>query len=197
MGTIQEFDYSVDVLSALLWQYNQAARLLSIMEQKQAWYDENQTAFWTDWEKNVFNLDTADQFGLTVWSIILDIPIIVVITPPSNIIGFGWGPLHKNFTHGNFKATTGGQQLTVEQARTVLKMRYFQITTRGTIPEINKFMSKLFEDQGSCYVLDNANMSMTYVFEFEIPSSLNYIFTNYDILPRPAGVSVAYEENLS
>lgn len=197
MGTIQQFDYTVDVMAAMLWQYQNAKNLLSLMQQKQAWYDENQSLFWTDWETNVFDLNTADQFGLTVWAIILDIPIIVVVVPPSNVIGFGWGPLHKNFTHGNFRASSGSQQLTVEQARTVLKMRYFQITTRGTVPEINKFMANLFENDGPCYVLDNENMSMTYVFEFSVPSSLNYIFTNYDILPRPAGVSVTYEENLS
>ena len=193
MPTIQTFDYSVDVLSAMLWQYNQAPNLLSLMEQKQAWYDENQTAFWTSWYDNVFNLDTADQFGLTIWAIILDIPIVVVVEPPSTTVGFGWGPYHRNFTHGNFRAVAGSQQLTVEQSRTVLKMRYYQITSRGTVPEINEFMARLFVDMGPVYVLDNLDMTMTYVFGFPIPSNMNYILKNYDILPRPAGVAVSYE----
>lgn len=193
MTTIQQFDYDVDVLAAMLWQYNTSPNLLSLLTQKQTWYDDNQTAFWTSWETNIFDLNTADQFGLTVWAIILDIPIIVVVTPPSDIVGFGWGDLHKNFTHGNFKAVAGGQELTVEQARTVLKMRYFQITSRGTIPEINRFMAYLFGDMGSVYVLDNLDMTMTYVFGFPIPSNMNFIFKNYDILPRPAGVAVSYE----
>ncbi len=182
MATIQTFDYSVDVLAAMLWQYNSAPNLLSLLSQKQAWYDENQTAFWTDWETNVFDLNTADQFGLTIWAIILDIPIIVVITPPSNTIGFGWGPLHRNFTHGNFRATAGGQELTVEQARTVLKMRYYQITSRGTIPEINQFMNRLFGDMGPVYVVDNLNMSMTYIFEFNIPSIPSVSITLFALL---------------
>lgn len=194
MSTIQEFDYSVNVMSAALWQYNDAQRLLSLLEQKQAWYDENQSAFWTSWYDNVFNLDTADQFGLTVWAIILDIPIIVVTETPPEQIGFGWGPLHKNFTHGNFKAVAGGQQLTVEQSRTVLKMRYFQITSRGTVPEINRFMSILFSDMGDAYVIDNLDMTISYVFDFVLPSNMRYILNNYDILPRPAGVSADYME---
>lgn len=192
MPTIQEFDYSVDLLSALLWQYNSAPALQSLLTQKQAWYDENQTAFWESWEQNVFDLQTADKFGLSVWAIILDIPIIVVVTPPSNVVGLGWNSLHKNFTHGNFRATNGSQELTVEQARTVLRMRYFQITTRGTIPEINHFIEILFGDLGGGYVADNYDMTMTYNFNFVVPSSLNYIFANYDILPRPAGVAVSY-----
>jgi hypothetical protein len=193
MPTIQTFNFDVDVLAALLWQYNQAPTLQSLLEQKKAWYEENQTAFWTSWYDNVFNLDTADQFGLSVWAIILDIPIIVVTQPPTNVVGFGWGPLHKNFTHGNFRAVNGAQELTVEQSRTVLKMRYFQITTRGTVPEINQFMARLFGDLGPAYVVDNLDMTMTYMFGFHIHSGLNFIFKNYDILPRPAGVSVDYE----
>lgn len=192
MPTIQQFDYSVDVLAALLWQYNDATALQSLLAQKQAWYDANQSAFWESWETNVFDLQTADQFGLSVWAIILDIPIIVVITPPSNVVGWGFGTLHKNFTHGNFRATNGSQELTVEQARTVLRMRYFQITSRGTVPEINRFIDILFGDLGGGYVDDNYDMTMTYNFNFVLPSSLGYIFTNYDILPRPAGVAVSY-----
>lgn len=192
MGTIQEFDYDVNVLAAMLWQYNAAPHLLSLFTQKQEWYDENQSEFWTDWETDVFDLQTANQFGLSLWAIILDIPIIVVVTPPSNVVGFGWNSLHKNFTHGNFRATNGSQQLTVEQARTVLRMRYFQITSRGTIPEINRFMNILFGDLGTVYVVDNYDMTLTYTFTFPIPSALSYIFENYDILPRPAGVSVTF-----
>lgn len=193
MPTIQRFDYSVDVMAALLWQYNSAPRLQSLISQKQAWYDENQSLFWESWQKNVFDLNTADQFGLSVWAIILDIPIIVVTETPSDVVGFGWGPYHRNFTHGNFHAVNGSQQLTSAQSRTVLKMRYFQLTSRGTIPEINEFMQRLFGEMGGCYAVDNLDMTMTYYFQFPIPSNLNYIFKNFDILPRPAGVSVDYE----
>jgi len=188
---VREFDFSVDLLQALLWQYESALSLQSLLEQKQNWYNVNQQQFWESWYRDVFNLQTANQFGLSVWAIILDIPIIVVVTPPADVVGFGWGPLHKNFTHGNFRATAGSQELTVEQARTVLRMRYFQITSRGTVPEINKFLKILFGDLGPAYVQDNYDMTMTYVFEFAVPSNLSYIFKNFDILPRPAGVSAS------
>jgi len=194
MGTIQEFDYSVDLLSAFLWQYGAATNLLSLIEQKQAWYDANQTEFWNDWYTNVFNLQTANDFGLSVWSIILGLPIIVATNPnPPDTPSLFFGVLHENFTHGNFGTNTpGAVQLTIEQARTVLRMRYFQITSRGTVPEINKFLSILFGDLGGAYVLDGHNMTIEYIFKFPLPSSLEYILTNYDILPRPAGVGATY-----
>lgn len=190
----QEFDFSVDLMRVLLWQYNDALKLQSIIQSKQNWYDENQEEFWNDWYSDVFNLLTANQFGLTVWSIILDIPIIVSVTPPDDPApAWGFEDTHANFGNGNFYGSAGGvQTLTVEQARTVLRMRYFQITSRGTIPEINQFMATLFGDLGSAYVIDNLDMSIEYVFEFPLNSKLQFIFQAYDILPRPAGVSASF-----
>lgn len=194
MATKQIFNFDVDILAAMLWQYNAAPHLLSILQQKQDWYDLNQTAFWTAWYNNVFNLQTANQFGLTVWAIILDIPIIVTTTPsdPANP-GLFFDELHRNFTHGNFfRSGSGAVQLTIEQSRTVLRMRYYQITTKGSVPEINRFMNILFQSYGHCFVIDNLDMTATYVLQFVPPSSIAYIFSNYDLLPRPAGVKVDY-----
>lgn len=194
MAQIQQFDFSVDLLKALLWQYNDAENLQNILQSKQDWYNENQTAFWQSWYDNVFNLMTADNFGLTVWSIILDIPIVVVSEPPeTGEIPWGYEEYSENYNNGNFAgSSTPIQTLTTEQARTVLRMRYFQITSRGTIPEINNFLNILFGLEGGAYVRDNLDMSITYVFLFPIPSKLQFIFENYDILPRSAGVDIDY-----
>ena len=72
---IQSFDFSVNLLQALLWEYNEASNLQSILTQKQAWYNTNQSNFWNNWIVNVFDMRTANEFGLTVWSIILDLPL--------------------------------------------------------------------------------------------------------------------------
>ena len=76
-GGIQLFDFSVDLLRAILWQYNDATRLQSLLQQKQDWYNEQQTEFWSSWYRDVFNLDTANDFGLAVWSIILEVPLTI------------------------------------------------------------------------------------------------------------------------
>lgn len=194
MAKIQEIDFSVNLMRALLWQYNDATRLQTILEQKQNWYDVNQSQFWQDWYDNVFNLLTADEFGLTVWSIILDIPIVVEVAPPApGETPWGYGEYSENYNNGNYAGSSSPvQTLTVEQARTVLRMRYFQITSNGTVPEINKFLNILFGIEGGAYVRDNLDMTAEYVFLFPIPSKLQFIFQNYDILPRPAGVGVTY-----
>ena len=85
---IQQFDYTVNLLQAILWQYDEATNLLSLINQKQAWYNQYQTEFWDDWQNYVFYLANPDLttntekqdlalFGLAVWSIILNVPLYV------------------------------------------------------------------------------------------------------------------------
>jgi len=192
MSRIQEFDYSVDLMKALLWQYNDAENLQKLLELKNEWYIKNQTEFWSNWYNDVFNLKTANAFGLSVWAIILDIPITVQVGPSApDKPTWGYGEFNKNFENGNFSRSRGGAlSLTVEQSRTVLRLRYFQITSRGTVPEINRFLKLLFKDLGPIYVRDNLDMTMTYVFGFQPSSQLLFVLERYDILPRPAGVAV-------
>ena len=72
---IERFDFSVNVLRSLLWQYNNAPNIQALLQDKQTFYNQAQEQFWQDWLTNVFNLETANEFGLAVWSIILDLPL--------------------------------------------------------------------------------------------------------------------------
>ena len=189
---IQELDFSVDLLRALLWQKNEAARLELLIQQKQAWYDENQTAFWSDWVRDVFDLRTANDFGLAVWAIILDTPLVVESqADAADKPIWGFDQYRQNFNNGNF-ASVGAAALTTEQKRLVLRLRYFQLTNRGTIPEINEFFAYLFAPLGQAYVNDGYNMTARYVFEFPLSSALEAVLLGFDLLPRPAAVKVDY-----
>jgi len=185
---------SVDTLKSLLWQYNEAETLESLMTQKQAWYDENWGQFWFDWYVDVFNIKTANSFGLSVWAIILNFPLVISNEEIQAKPTFGFGALNQNFNNGNFNTTPGSSvTLTTEQARIVLWLRAYQITSSGAIPEINQFLKYLFEEQlglGVVYAFDNLDMTMTYIFKFEPPQALRYVLENLDILPRPSGVEL-------
>ncbi|MGJ0509069.1 MAG: DUF2612 domain-containing protein [Methylocystis sp.] len=189
---IQALDFSINLLQAILWQYNDALRLQSLLESKQDWYNEQYSEFWDDWVSDVFDLRTANDFGLSVWAVILNIPLTITSgqEPSANLWGFG--PFRKNFNRGNFAPSTSGIRLSTEQRRLVLRLRYFQLVTRGAIPEINTFLKYVFEDLGDVYVLDGLDMTMDYVFTFALPSQLRFVLESYDILPRPAGVGVNY-----
>jgi hypothetical protein len=189
---IQQFDYSVNLLQAILWQYNTAERLQSLLESKNSWYENNQNEFWQNWYDDVFNLQTANDFGLTVWAIILGLPLTITSVDPPNKDYWGFGAFRFNFTRGNFAASSSGIRLKTEQKRLVLKLRYFQLVTRGAIPEINEFLAFAFKDFGKVYALDGYDMTMNYVFTFAPPNSLLFVLREFDVLPRPAGVGVNY-----
>ena len=187
---IQKFNYNVDLLRAILWQYNEATNLQGILQQKQDWYDVNQAEFWADWYNNVFNLQTANEFGLQVWSIILDQSIFINNGPsPSNYPAWGFGSLRQNFTNGNFATNSGNSYpLQMENARIILQLRYFQLIGSGTVPEINRVLAYVFKNYGSAYVIDNHDMTQTIYFSFSIPNELLLALQTFDVLPRPAGV---------
>jgi len=192
--TIQPIDYSVNLLAAVLWQYDNATNLQAILRERQAWYTENQEKFWTDWKADVFDLSTANSFGLAVWSIILGMPIYIM-APSGTGETWGFGEFHVNFNRGNFGAGSNATiQLSTEDARTLLRLRAFQIQSAGCVPEINRELAYIFAAERpapnipAAFVIDNQDMTCSYIFNFELSSSLQYVMRYFDVLPRPAGV---------
>lgn len=192
-GTIQEFDYSVNLLQALLWQYESAENLQALLQEKQDWYTENQTDFWTNWYTDVFDLRTANDFGLTVWGIILGQKLYINFAQAGRP-AWGFEEFHLNFTRGNF---SGGSERSVrmstETSRIILRLRYYQLISAGCVPEINRMLQDVFADyvapgDTAAYVVDNYDMTMTYNFLFELSTELLFALRFFDVLPRPSGV---------
>ena len=50
----------------------------------------------------------------------------------------------------------------------------------------------IFGDLGNAFLQDYGNMSQRYVFDFPVTFGMAYIFNNYDVLPRPAGVKSGF-----
>lgn len=189
---VQTFAPFTDLGRAILWQYDKAVRLQSLISAKQAWYEAEHSAFWTDWQRDVFDLRTANDFGLSVWARILNVPLLA-IAPGTGIRDvFGFGADNLNFDNGNFgRDISAALSLTTAQRRLALRLRFYQLTTRGTVPEVNAFLAYLFGDQGDVYVLDSLNMTdATYVFTFVPDPSVTFVLQQFDLLPRPAGVGV-------
>lgn len=193
MSTIQPFEYSVDVLRGLLWQHNRALGLRALLESKQAYYDINQTQFWDDWFRDVFDLRTANAFGCQVWARILGLRLAL---PPSDNDepNFGFGAFNVNFENAPFGPSgPDSVQLTIEQQRIALRLRYFQLITRCSVVDVNRFLRYVFADLGLVYMLDPLDMSeATYVFSFVPDPRLLFVIQQFDLLPRPSTVGVNY-----
>lgn len=164
---IQEISSSVDLLKNIIWQYDEK-NIQTLLEHKDAWYNKQHSQFWNDWFKDVFDMRTANDFGLGIWARILDINLFIPDCPYAT--------------------------LTTEQKRFVCRLRYYQLIARCDIPEINSILKDMFTtDEGGAYALDPNDMSyILYVFEYQPESYIKVILTKYDLLPRPATVGVKF-----
>lgn len=190
---VQEFDLSLNLLRALLWRYDQAPNLRALLDKKQAWYDREYSQFWRDWLRGVFDLRTANDFGCAVWARILNVPLAAPLAPTDpNKPTWGFGTNYKNFGNGNFgRKNAFSSTLTLAQKRLILRLRYFQLTSRATVPEVNDFLARIFGDEGTVYVLDPQDMSAAvFVFDYQPSSDVDFLLDRFDLLPRPAGVGV-------
>lgn len=186
------FDTSVELTRALLWQHENAARLKSLIQQKQAWYESNHSAFWDDWVRDVFDLTTCNEFGAQVWGRILGVKLEVSLGPTSHL-AFGFGAGFGNFGRSTFgRKTNGTARLSIENKRLLLRARYLQLTNRGSIPRIDWLLHVLLGDKGLAYAQDLGNMRVRIFFAFIPDAQLRFLLENFEIIPRPAGVEVDY-----
>jgi hypothetical protein len=190
--TVEHFDFSIDLQRAILWQYDNAPALKTLVESKQAWYDQWIVGAFDVFEPEIFNLQTCDENGLQIWAIILNLPLFITTNPsPVGYPAWGFGAFGKNFFDGNFGSNGSGQAgLTVDESRILLRLRYYQLTSDCCVTSINKMLDDIFGG-GGAYVIDNYDMTATYFFDTYNPTAtLLYALQVFDVLPRPAGVEL-------
>lgn len=145
------------------------------------------------------SITTAKQDGLDLWGQLLHF-YRYIPTDPSTDDGIQYFNFNnKNFRRLQFlnpnKPNYG--RLTDEAFRRILVLLYQGMFIVNTIPNLNKFVNQFFDGFDKIVVRDTLDMSfVVYVFEGSnpMPIWLKWILSNYDILPRPAGVGSAYIE---
>ncbi len=186
----QELDLNVNLLRSILWQYENADKLKALVLGQQEWINENHTKFWKNWIRDVFNLRTANAFGLAVWARILNVSFTVGRKENLDNV-FGFGAEHANFNNGNFGVMPGAfSNLSVEQARKMLLARYFTLTYAPTVPNINMILEVMF-GEGAVYFADSLDMRHgSYTFNGNPDYRSRDLLKNVDFLPRPAAVGI-------
>ncbi len=162
---ILNIDPTIDLKQCLLWQYQNSEKLKSLILSKEDWYQTHQAQFWQDWYDNVFNIETANDFGLSVWGEILD--------------------FSRNVT-----AKDGSRHyLTTEQYRLILKGQILRFGMGATAPEINNWLATVFSGKGNAYCFDSYDMTaIPFVFRAQPSDEIKWLLGNIDFFPRPAGV---------
>ena len=177
-------------------QYNQSPTMQTLLYAFNQWLDPtvNLNAFYN----LMWNVDTAQGYGLDVWGRIVAVNRVLQVQAGGPYFGFDEATVASAwpFNQGIFysgQPLTGNYTLSDDGYRTLILVKAAYNICDGSIPAINELMAQLFGDEGGAYVLDNQNMSMTYVFHF-IPSPVEAaIISQSGVMPRPTGVLVDYQ----
>lgn len=197
MSNIQSLDFDINLGETVLWEYEEAINLNALRAFQQTWLDENHRDFWNDWITDVFDVRTANDFGLGVWAKILNIQLYTDPNiSPSTYPNWGFSNFGHNFFDGNF-AEDGNRVLllSTDQKRIIILMRYFSLTNNQTAPAINRRLRELFglevdEVTPRAFVIDNLDMTITYYLSLTIDQTLRLAMESLGVLPRPSAVAL-------
>lgn len=186
-----------DVLDTVISQYANSPTLLQLITSMAAYLD--QTANFDAFFDLIWNVDTAQGYGLDVWGRIVGVDRILHV---STVEYFGFeeaGVYPRPFGQAPFYTgapLTSNYALSDNAYRFLILAKAAANICDGSIPAINQILLNLFPGRGDSYVIDNADMSMVYRFHFVLSPVERAIVTQSNVLPRPAGVSVTYVQGL-
>lgn len=144
---------------------------------------------------HVWNVQTAQGFGLDIWGKIVGINSRTVqVTADTKYLGFDTG-IDDTFPFGEGVFYEGEDNLDLYRLsdtafRTAILVKAMANISRCTAPAINTILQNLFRGRGACYAVDLGAMQMRYVFRFYLTPWEEAIIDQMGILPRPAGVEL-------
>ena len=138
MNTHTNDNSSADELDkCITWQYDKATNLVAFIGMLGDFFAQSTESLWDSWKAKVNDIDTADDFGLSVWGKILNCrrPIINI----------------------------GGDDVNLgtEKYRAVLKARAQLLASHGTVPDYKAYIETAFD--GHFIVQDSNDMGITFV----------------------------------
>ena len=187
------YNCEINLLTALDWQRSAADVVQQFFKNDQAWMQKNHCDFWNDWARDVFTLSTANDFGLSVWSIILDEDVFgFSIGSPEDYPNWGFGVDDENFYDGSFAGENSTTyEFTTEQKRIILQLKAFKVLAMGgPIIQTNTAMANIF---GTGVILAFDNFDMSYVYQLLDSNISDFIveINKRDLLPRPIGIEIS------
>ena len=172
----------------LMSQYANSPRIVALIDG--LWGALDSTQMTDDFYRLVFNLHTAEGYGLDIWGRIVGIGReINAPDPEGGHFGFdeGFYPFNElPFSSGGTGLNSWA--LTDQAYRELIFLKALSNIVYATAPNINDLLRYVFK--GNSYFVIRNNMTASYVFEFFLSPFERHIVYNTDILPRPCGVLV-------
>jgi hypothetical protein len=184
IGTIEAFD----VWSTVISQYANSPALTQLITDMDSYLD--QTANFDAFFDLIWNVDTAEGYGLDIWGRIVGVSRTLSV--PSTGSFFGWeeaGDAEGWNQQPWFVSTvTSNFSLPDNAFRVLIFAKALSNISDGSIPGINQLLLNLFPNRGNCYVIDGLDMTITYFFNFILTPLELAIIQQSGVLPRPCGV---------
>lgn len=180
-----------DVAQTIVSQYAASPTIMRLVSDMAGYIDPtvNLDAFYD----LVWNVETAEGWGLDVWGRIVDVGRVVQV--PSGEITLGFVEANPGssvpFGEGVFYAGTGATEnyaLSDDAYRTLIYAKALANICDGSIPAINRILRLLFPGRGNCYCTDGLDMTMTYTFDFALTAVELAIVSQSNALAKPAGI---------
>ena len=140
----------------------------------------------------IFNVDTAQGYGLDVWGRIVGVSRVLKLPSAGNYFGFNESSDAHSFDESIFYGgggLTSNFYLTDAAFRKLILAKALANICDGSIPGINQILTNLFGGYGNCYVVDNGDMTLVYSFAPTLSAVDFAIVSQSGVLPRPAGVA--------
>lgn len=168
MADIFNIFNSIPLSKNILWQYDNAPNIKSLIYSKENWYTVNNDNFWQKVIDDFLNITSANDWGLAVWGKILQVSRLYTIN---------------------------GVDVTLSRDlyRRLILGKLSLIHSTGTIPEIMRYCNFIFknsadEENIAVIVQDNYDMTITYTFTFAPNFEELALIYSRTFLPTPAGV---------
>lgn len=182
----------------ILAQYADSPKLLRIIDTFNQTMDTG--VFLDNFYDLVWNIETADTYGLDVWGKIVVVSRLLKVTPSEKYFGFEEALSDppeigdpQPFEQAPFytgEQATNTVSLSNDVYRKLIMLKAMANITDCTIPSMNKMLMYMFGESGKAYVRNDGGMAMSYVFEFSLSPSELAIVQSSGALPSPAGVTV-------
>lgn len=186
-----EFSASFDWFATVISQYANSPVLLQLIGNMADYI--NPAPLFDSFYRFVFNVNTAEGYGLDVWGRIVGVSRVLQLPIDDKYLGFEEAdPTAYSFGEGIFFSTdplTSNFALSDTAYRRLILAKALANISDGSIPAINQILINLFGTYGNCYVTDGGDMTMTYTFGSALSSVDFAIVSQSGVLPRPAGVS--------
>jgi len=146
----------------------------------------------------VWNVETAQGYGLDVWGRIVNISRTLQLNQTLTGERFGftvqsgtqdWKEFNQAPFFSGFDQTSSHNYLLGDaEYRRLIMAKAFSNIMRATIQNYNALLRYLFPDRGNCYVIDNMDMTMTLVFDFILEPFEQAMLEQSGVLKLPTGV---------